>query len=190
MCSDRYKKIYHIYVNSFVKNYKINVSKIQKITSIAMSLLHLEDMCVSVSFVHPLTMRSFNKKYRGKNKSTDVLSFPLLLWEKPLIVQNDKGPLSCTNDKKNIYVLNKANILLGDIIISLNDAQKNAVNIGHSIGREVCFLIIHGLLHLVGHRHNTKNLEKLMIEQQNKILTVIEQHCLRKPLWDDCVIKI
>lgn len=84
---------------------------------------------VVVSFVGPRTIQALNKKYRHKNRPTDVLSFAM----------KEKGP-----DGK---------FYLGDIIICLDVAKKQAKKHGHSLQREVEILVIHGFLHLLGFEH-------------------------------------
>lgn len=84
---------------------------------------------LAVGFVGNRAMRSLNKKYGHKNKATDVLSFPI----------KEKGP-----DGK---------YYLGDIIICLDVARKQARKHGHSLLREVKILVVHGFLHLLGFEH-------------------------------------
>jgi len=88
-------------------------------------------------------IRSLNNKYRGIDKPTDVLSFSLQEGAvKSPEVENDK--------------------LLGDIIISVETAQRQANNLNHSMERELTVLLIHGLLHLTGYDHEEDTDYKIM----------------------------
>ena len=94
-----------------------------------------------------------NNKYRGIDKPTDVLSFSLQEGTvKPPEVENDK--------------------LLGDIIISVETAQKQADTLNHSMERELTVLLIHGLLHLIGYDHEEDKDYKIMREKESKILKI------------------
>lgn len=99
-----------------------------------------------------------NATYRDKDMPTDVLSFPM---EEELAED----------------ILSKGQpVLLGDIIISLERAEEQAQNYGHSLERESTFLFIHGLLHLLGYDHEVyPEEEKEMFALQDKILTTLKQ---------------
>ena len=95
------------------------------------------DAEVSVTFVDDEGIRELNKKFRGMDKPTDVLSFPLLDYE-----GESEEPFFdelCHN--------------LGDIVISLERAMAQANEFGHSFEREVAFLTAHSMLHLLGYDH-------------------------------------
>jgi probable rRNA maturation factor len=95
---------------------------------------------VSVALVDNEYIKELNSKYRDLNEATDVLSFPL--------------------DEE----------ILGDIIISLERAKEQASDYGHSLHREVGFLIVHGMLHLLGYDHQRKEEKVRMREKEEKIL--------------------
>ena len=82
--------------------------------------------------------------------------------------------------------LKEVNQILGDIAVSLGNAYNNAQSIGHNLDREVCFLLIHGILHLCGHDHHEEAEEALMMKQQKKILERIAT-IENSPLWENCV---
>lgn len=109
---------------------------------------------ISVSFVEKEEIRQINHQFRHIDRETDVLSFPLLTFEEGEIAEkNEKGE-----------------ILLGDIIISLEKAQEQAIEYGHSLHREIAFLTAHSMLHLLGYDHMTEEEEKEMFQKQKKIL--------------------
>jgi len=119
-----------------------------------MVLQHLkvdEKTEISVLFTDDKFIRSLNNKYRGIDKSTDVLSFSLR--EGSVKIPESEG------DK-----------LLGDIIISVEAAQRQADNLNHSMEKELTVLLIHGLLHLTGYAHEEDKDYKIMREKESEIL--------------------
>lgn len=94
-----------------------------------------EDAEVGVTLTDNEYIKELNTKYRNKECSTDVLSFALNEGEEPEIVD---GP--------------SVN-LIGDIIISVETAQMQAEEYGHSLERELAFLTVHGMMHLLGYDH-------------------------------------
>lgn len=113
-----------------------------------------KDAEVSVSFVSNSEIRQLNKAYRNKDAETDVLSFPLT---------SEDG----TEEKNN----ETGAVLLGDVVISLETAVKQAAMYGHSLEREVGFLTVHSMLHLLGYDHETSPLdERIMREKEEGVL--------------------
>ena len=111
-----------------------------------------DDAEVSVTFVDNEKIRELNKIHRQIDRETDVLSFPL---------GDENGfEVNCDNDA----------ILLGDIVVSLEKAVAQSEEYGHSIKREVAFLITHSLFHLLGYDHETEVEEKEMFAKQEKVL--------------------
>ena len=113
------------------------------------------DAEVSVTFVDDEGIRELNKKFRGMDKPTDVLSFPLLDYE-----GESEEPFFdelCHN--------------LGDIVISLERAMAQANEFGHSFEREVAFLTAHSMLHLLGYDHELSEEDDAdMRRRQNDIM--------------------
>ncbi len=113
-----------------------------------------KDAEVSVTFVSNQEIRNLNKTYRNKDAETDVLSFPLT---------SEDG-----TEEKNSET---GAILLGDVVISLEMAVKQAAMFGHSLEREVGFLTVHSMLHLLGYDHETSSLdERIMREKEEAVL--------------------
>ncbi len=107
---------------------------------------------VSLTFVDNEEIRELNNRFRKIDKETDVLSFPLL------------------SDFENI---DDSNIVyLGDIVISVEKAISQADTYGHSLRREITFLIIHSMLHLLGYDHMEEDEEKEMIFKQKEIFRI------------------
>ena len=113
------------------------------------------DVEVSVTFVDDEGIRELNNKFRGMDKPTDVLSFPLLDYE-----GESEEPFFdelCHN--------------LGDIVISLERAMAQANEFGHSFEREVAFLTAHSMLHLLGYDHELSDEDDAdMRRRQNDIM--------------------
>jgi probable rRNA maturation factor len=95
---------------------------------------------VSVTVVGDEEIHELNKEYRGVDSPTDVLSFQ------------------------------SGDVLLGDIVISIETARLQANEYGHSIEREVAFLTVHGMLHLLGYDHSNKKDEDIMFKKQEQVL--------------------
>ena len=111
---------------------------------------------VSVSFVDNMQIRQLNKEYRDKDTSTDVLSFPLGV-----------DGVFDVNPETNAK-------MLGDIVISLETAEVQAKTYGHSIRREIGFLTVHSMLHLLGYDHEEDKLAAtVMHEKEEEILKIL-----------------
>ena len=105
---------------------------------------------VSLLFVDNEAIREINKEYREKDTATDVLSFPMYEADEEI------------DDEEEI--------LFGDIIISLERALEQSKDYGHSVDREVRYLLVHGLLHLAGY--------ELMDDEERKEIRQREEHLL------------
>lgn len=108
---------------------------------------------ISVSFVDNEHIRELNSRYRNKDSATDVLSFPL--------------------GEDGMYDINEETgaCLLGDIVISTERAMEQAEQYGHSLEREIGFLTVHSMLHLLGYDHeNGEEEESVMRSKQSDVL--------------------
>lgn len=151
-------KIYYTNVGFFKRHY------ITKVLEAALAHLSQpsDQLEVSVSFVGEDEIRELNKEYRNNDNVTDVLSFPAV--ENP-----DRGVI---NVEEHAADLNPETWLLnlGDIIICLPRAKAQAKEYGHSLKREVAFLALHSLLHLLGYDHMIPEDEQQMTALQTEIL--------------------
>ena len=111
-----------------------------------------ENYLIDVSIVNNEEIHKINREYRNVDRPTDVISFAFL------------------DDKDEILHLVDAPRSLGQIIISYQKAESQALEYGHSLKREMSFLFVHGLLHLLGYDHMTKEDEEKMFKLQNEIL--------------------
>lgn len=99
---------------------------------------------ISIALVDNAKIKELNKKFRKKNEVTDVLSFPM--------------------DEE----------ILGDIIISAERALSQSKDYGHSFKREICYLVTHGILHLLGYNHKNEGEKKEMRKKEERILKELE----------------
>ena len=109
---------------------------------------------VSLSIVSNDEIQEINKQFREIDAPTDVLSFPLLTFE--------EGEQADVNENNEI--------MLGDIIISIDKAKAQAEEYGHGLKRELAFLTAHSMLHLMGYDHMEEEEQKEMFKKQDDIL--------------------
>lgn len=129
---------------------------IQKLLSFAAEAEGLEEGTeLSVTFLDDQAIQQINHDYRGKDQPTDVISFAL---EEEV---EGEGAIFGADDMPRH---------LGDLLISVETAQRQAQEYGHSVERELGFLALHGFLHLLGYDHMTENDEKKMFGRQDEIL--------------------
>lgn len=144
---------------------ELNYEKIAKdVINKSLDICGIDYECeINLIITDDKTIHRLNNEYRGIDKKTDVLSFPMLEQEDISNILNDKI--------YDIYLNNETNeIILGDIIISYDTMISQAKEYGHSIKREYAFLIAHSMLHLLGYDHIEKEEEKKMFALQNTIL--------------------
>lgn len=145
-----------VYIKNNQKRLKIPVGMRMLIKRCCQAVLEYEkfegDAEVSVSFVDNAEIRKLNRIYRNKDKSTDVLSFPL----------GEDGKYDINNET-GAY-------LLGDVVISLETAVKQAYIYGHSLEREVGFLTVHSMLHLLGYDHETSALDAANMNEKQELI--------------------
>ena len=125
------------------------------ITKVTLEHLGLDfSPVISISFVDNKYIHKINKKYRDVDRETDVISFAFL-----------------DDDENRDHTLHSKGVVpLGDIYISVDKAKEQAENYGHSLERELSFLYVHGLLHLLGYDHQNEEQEKEMFTLQEEIL--------------------
>lgn len=135
--------------NETEENLDLYMDKLYGLLEFALKREKLENVEFNVIFVDINKIHEINREYRGIDRPTDVISFAL---EDNLDIELDHR-------------------LLGDIYICLERAHEQAIEYNHSYLRELSFLMIHGLLHLLGYDHvNSKEEEKIMFGKQEDIL--------------------
>lgn len=128
---------------SFLKKGQCLPKKVfEKVAAHVSNTLHIKFAClISVAFVSEKEMKKLNKKYRGMNLVTDVLSFNL-------------------NESESY----------GEIILNYEQAKRQAKTLKHSVSHELVFLLVHGLLHIFGYDHEKKIDAKRMFSIQERIV--------------------
>ncbi|NLK21448.1 MAG: rRNA maturation RNase YbeY [Epulopiscium sp.] len=125
---------------------------------------------ISLTFVGNEEIQRINNEFRNIDKATDVLSFPLLEFEASDDENDEEFSLEGLDDYMNP---DTGDLMLGDIIISVDKAKEQAREYGHSIEREIGFLIAHSMFHLMGYDHMTEDEEKEMVEKQERVLGLV-----------------
>ncbi len=139
---------------------KINITKdimklVEECCDAVLEYENVDKNCeISVTFCDNEQIHRLNMDFRGIDRATDVLSFPI-------------------NEKGEEYELNPENgcIILGDIVISAERALEQSKEYNHSFEREIAFLTVHSMLHLLFYDHeNSKQDEEIMFKKQEEIL--------------------
>ena len=110
-------------------------------------------------------IHAINKEYRQIDRPTDVLSFPLIDYEEPNVF-----PENIEEEAEDYFDLDTGELMLGDIIISVEKCKEQAAEYGHSVLREYSFLIVHSILHLFGYDHMEDEERAVMEQKQREIL--------------------
>ncbi|NMA49579.1 MAG: rRNA maturation RNase YbeY [Tissierellia bacterium] len=133
---------------------KLDESITQGLVEVIQTCLEVEGLDlgteVSVSFVNNDEIKNLNRNFRGVDKETDVLSFPIE------------------------YDFHVGAMLLGDIIISIQKAIEQAQKYGHSIQRELAYLTAHSMLHLMGYDHLNDKDKAIMRKKEKEIMKRLE----------------
>ena len=142
-----------IVINKEPENLNIDdsiIDDMKNAINIICQLYEVEENEVSLTLTNDETIHNLNREYRGIDRPTDVLSFAFREADEPEII----------NVEANV---------LGDIIISVERAQSQAEEYGHSLRREVVFLTVHGMLHLLGYDHMEET-DRIEMEEEQKFI--------------------
>ena len=113
-------------------------------------------LIITITLTTPENIKEINKKYRNIDKETDVLSFPM--FEKDELENKIRNNLFTHED------------MLGDIVISIEQVKKQAIEYGHSFERELSYMIVHGFYQLMGYEDMTEEEKKEMRSKEDKVL--------------------
>lgn len=127
----------------------VEIDLLRDFISFALNKLSLKNVMFNVIIINDESIHKINKEYRGVDRPTDVITFAL---------EDDK---SITTPQVRV---------LGDVYISYDKVISQANEYGHSTKREICFLAVHGLLHLLGYDHMNKEDEEKMFGLQKELL--------------------
>ena len=136
---------YSIIDNNLYQNYDY----LNEVINHTLEVMDAKESIFTIIFVTKEEIHELNKQYRGVDRVTDVISFAL----------EDVNDVSLSDIR-----------VLGDIYICIDRMKEQAIEYNHSETRELSFLTVHGLLHLLGYDHQTKEDEEIMFNLQRKIL--------------------
>ncbi len=115
---------------------------------------------ISILITDDESIREVNREHRNIDSPTDVLSFPLVDMQEGKIISD-------TGD----FDLDENLLMLGDIVLSIETAVRQAEEYGQSLEREMAFLVTHGVFHLLGYDHQDEEQEEKMFGKQENVLT-------------------
>ena len=148
-----------ISVRNDSSNTTFDVEIVHRVVLATVNSHNLEDYEVSVLLTDDPRMTELNREYRGINAPTDVLAFAMR--------EGEDSEMVAPN-------------MLGDVVISLETAERQAITEKHSLEEEVSFLTVHGVLHLLGYDHQTEKEAAVMFEKQNIILQHLQTNIIVK----------
>lgn len=138
------------FIDNRQSKYEITKDMELLIASVINESLKVEELAgdyeISISFVDNTEIRELNKEYRGVDKETDVLSFPI-------------------DDEFEVEIA-----LLGDIVISMEKAFEQSKDYGHTLDREVAYLTCHSMFHLMGYDHMNDKEKEIMRGKEKKVM--------------------
>ena len=142
------------------KNEYINI--ISKVIKKCYEVENIENskLYINVILTNPANIRKINREYRNIDKETDVLSFPMF----------EKKDLDLKLKNKSFENID----ILGDIIISISQVEKQAKEYSHSFERELSYMVVHGFYHLMGYDHMEEEEKNVMRSKEEKVLNELE----------------
>lgn len=152
--------------NETDKDFSFDVEQI--VEQVAEEVLEMENCPYEVQLNVLLTdnegIRAYNKEYRNIDRETDVLSFPNLDFTEPGLFEVDE------DQEADYFDPDTGEMILGDIIISVDKVREQAESYGHSEKREFAFLVAHSMLHLSGYDHMEEEEAAVMEAKQEQVL--------------------
>lgn len=146
-----------VLVNNLQEKITVSDEQVRLVSTVTGMVLEEEgydlDAEISVVFVDDSKIHELNRQYRGVDRPTDVLSFAML----------EGAPMPGEGGE----------LVLGDIVISLETAYRQADEYGHSFEREVAYLAVHGVLHLLGYDHENEEDRKIMREKEEAVMNKV-----------------
>lgn len=158
-----------IYVDN--RQNKINVTeefinKLERVINFALKEEEVNVDCeISMLFVDNNEIKEINNDTRGIDRATDVLSFPMLDYEDKKVFKE-----IYLNKEFDETFLDGEELVLGDIVLSLERALEQSEEYNHSFEREACYLVVHSVLHLLGYDHMEEDEKKIMRKREEEIL--------------------
>lgn len=150
----------------YERQYSFNVKEtIEKVILQALDYVSCPYECsINVLLTNDDSIHEMNREYRDTDRATDVLSFPMLEYDTP-------ADFSFVEDDPESYAdPDSGELVLGDIVISLERMEAQAKEYNHSLRRELAFLVAHSMLHLCGYDHMEEGEREIMEQKQEEIL--------------------
>lgn len=144
--------------------YSVNEKLIQKASKALSKIVgqNNKKFYAILNFVDVETIHEMNKEYREKDRPTDVLSFRMLENGLQTKINKKNYPFDYDREEKKVFI--------GEIFICYDVAVAQSKEYGHSLDREICFLSVHGLLHLLGLDHEAEFERAIMFDLQDKTM--------------------
>lgn len=162
-----------LYTDNRQNKITVNEDLVERIEKVCKIALDEEEVFVknqiSLIFVDNEEIKQINKETRNIDKITDVLSFPMLDYQEGKVFKEEYS-----NYKFDETYLDGEELVLGDIVLSLERALEQSEEFNHSFEREVCYLTVHSILHLLGYDHIDINEKEIMREREEYILSILD----------------
>ncbi len=158
-----------IYVDNRQEKIKVTDEFVEKLENVINFALKEEEVSVdceiSMLFVDNEEIREINNETRGIDRATDVLSFPMLDYQDKKVFKE-----MYKDNNFDITFMDGEELVLGDIVLSLERALEQSREYNHSFERESCYLVVHSVLHLLGYDHMEEDDKKIMRKREEDIL--------------------
>ena len=151
-----------IYFNENVDEEKKKIFENLFLEALKVENQSYDNLTINLSFVSKQEIQKVNKEFRNVDKFTDVLSFPLIENSENKQINKETFPYDVD--------LDSGEICLGDILICREVALEQAREYGHSYDREVCYLLVHGIFHLLGYDHMQDDEKEVMRSREEEVL--------------------
>jgi probable rRNA maturation factor len=149
-----------LYLRNTTRKRRLPLRRIERVTRALLAAAGEGEASLSLSFVGDAAIRRLNREHRGKDRPTDVLSFPLF--------EPDAGRARRKRSGRG-----EPERLLGDIVISVDAAARQAAGYGAPLAAEIERLLIHGILHLLGHDHEIAAERRAMVAEERRLARAI-----------------
>lgn len=146
-----------IYFRNTTRRHRVASRRVGRSVRGLLAAVGRPDAALSVSLIGDTAMRRLNREHRGKDRTTDVLSFPLFEPFAAPAARDDAGP----------------EVLLGDIVISLDATCRQAAAYDAPLYAEIERLLVHGVLHLLGHDHEERGERARMRREERRLAAAI-----------------
>ncbi len=147
-----------VYLRNTTRKHRLGARRVERSVRALLAAIGRPSASLSLTFIGDAAMRRLNRERRGFDRTTDVLSFPLY------------APFRAPKRARK----GEPELLLGDIVISLDAARRQADGYGASLQAEVERLIVHGLLHLLGHDHEEARERRRMEREERRLAAAID----------------